>query len=73
MTTPETTTIRIVFQPGEKLPVAGDTIILQGLAGRYAVTLHHIIKQETEVNGIHLTARVTKRLIAEEAIVRVDA
>ncbi len=70
---PDRTIIQIVFQPGEKLPVAGDTILLQGLAGRYAVTLHHIIKQETEANGIHLTARATKRLLAEEAIARVDA
>ncbi len=58
--------LQLTFQPSEKLPQPGETVIMQGLVQRYAVTIHQVLRKDELDNGlIRLSVRATKRPIEE--------
>lgn len=56
----------LTFSALEQLPRVGDTVVMQGLLNRYAVTIHAIQQQQRLDNGNwQLKVRATKKIIIE--------
>ncbi len=58
--------LHLCFQPGERIPHEGETIIMSGLVVKYAVTIHKIQRTITGGNGTTLViCSATKRQLTE--------
>lgn len=57
-------TLHLTLQEDEPIPAAGETRLFRGLAGWYAVTIHHVRRIEPLADrSLRVTVTATRRLV----------